>query len=515
MSMLELHGVTRRYGGLTALSDLTLTIPTGYRHALIGTNGAGKTTVVNLIAGTIRPSSGRIVLDGRTITHTGVTRRARHGIGRTWQHPAILRPLTVAENVALAVTPSTAPSILPAWTKLTTAARVRRHQLRDRVAAALDRVGLLADADRTAGELSYGQQRFLELGVVLAANPRLLLLDEPSAGLDPHDVDRLGDLITNLPADVTVLLIDHRLDLIWRTATTVTALDQGHHLATGTPAQIRANDEVQRAYLTGGTTPPPARVARTVRAADCSPLLRVDALRADYDGAPVLRGVDVHVDAGEVVAVLGRNGTGKSTLLSSIAGLHRSATADRMLLDGVVVPTDPYRAAALGVAVVPQTRRLFTGLTVQDHLRGAAAVARPAGTRQRWTTGDVFTLFPRLRERLHHRAGQLSGGEQQMLAVARALLINPRLLLLDEPTEGLAPAVIDALAATVGVIAARGVGILLAEQHLQFVAQLADRFVVLEHGYIAMTAPVAGLGDPAHRGRLDALLGVQPVGSPT
>nr|BFE56467.1 ATP-binding cassette domain-containing protein [Dactylosporangium thailandense] len=526
MSTLELHGLTRRYGALTALHDLTLTVEAGARHALIGTNGAGKTTVVNLIAGTVRPTGGRIVLDGRTITHTGVTARARLGIGRTWQHPAVLRPLTAAENVALALTPTILPGSagkrgLPGWPRpfgqgssptrpWLAAGRRRRQLLRDRIAVALDRVGLLADADRPAGELSYGRQRFLEIGIVLAANPRLLLLDEPSAGLDPHDVDRLADLISTLPEQVTVLLIDHRLDLVWHVAATVTALDQGRHLTTGTPAQVRADEAVQRAYLTGGTTPPPPRTACPGRTAAPARLLHVNGLHAVYDGAPVLRGIDLHVDAGEAVAILGRNGAGKSTLLSAIAGLHPSVTARSVFLDGVAVPADPHRAAALSIGIVPQTRRLFTGLTVQDHLRAAAAVARPPGTLPRWTVGDVLTRFPRLRDRLRHQPAELSGGEQQMLALARALLTNPRLLLLDEPSEGLAPAIVAELTATVGALAEAGMGVLLAEQHLHLVAQVADRIVVLDHGRAALSVTAAERDEPHLRERLAALAGLAP-----
>ncbi|MET7397371.1 ATP-binding cassette domain-containing protein [Dactylosporangium sp. NPDC005572] len=485
MTMLELHELTRRYGGLTALDGLTLTVEAGARHAVIGPNGAGKTTLVNLIAGTVRPSGGRIVVDGRAVTRHGVARRARAGIGRTYQHPAVPAPLTVAETVALAV---------PA-----------RAGRRDRVAAVLDEAGLLPNADRPAGQLPYGQQRVLELATVLARRPRLLLLDEPSAGLDQADVDRLARLLAGLPGHVTVLLIDHRLDLVWRVATTVTVLDLGRHLRTADPAIIRADAAVQEAYL-GATDPAQPRTTR--HATTGAQVLTVVGLDAHHGGAPVLHKIALHISGGEIVGVLGRNGAGKSTLLTSIAGLHRARTPHSVHLAGQPVPREPGGAAALGIAIVPQHRRLFTGLTVAEHLH-SAATRPPAGQApRRWSVADVVALFPRLRERLGHRAGQLSGGEQQMLAIARAVLTGPRLLLLDEPSEGLAPAIVAELAAAVGVLAEAGIAVLLAEQHLHLVARLADQIEVLDHGRVALSVDTAEYDEPELRNQLAGLAGL-------
>ncbi|WP_433616975.1 ATP-binding cassette domain-containing protein [Dactylosporangium sp. CA-139114] len=489
--MLELHELTRRYGGLTALDELTLTVDTGAKHAVIGPNGAGKTTVVNLIAGTVRPSAGRIIVDARTITGHGVARRARAGIGRTYQHPALPAPLTVAETIALAI---------PA----------RAGRL-DQVAVILDQAGLLPDADRRVGELPYGRQRVLELATVLARRPRLLLLDEPSAGLDQPEIDRLAELLAALPGNVTVLLIDHHLDLVWRAATTVTVLDRGRHLRTADPATIRADAAVQHAYLgvTDVHNAAPSRPARPGHHVTTGPqLLTVEDLDADHGGAPVLHQVTVHAGSGEIVGVLGRNGAGKSTLLNSIAGLHRTRTQHSVHLAGRPVPADPGGAAALGIAIVPQHRRLFAGLTVAEHLHSAATRPPVADAPRRWSVTDTLTLFPRLGERLGHRAGQLSGGEQQMLAIARAVLTGPRLLLLDEPSEGLAPVIVAELAATFGVLADAGIAVLLAEQHLHLVAQLADRIEILDHGRVALSVTTAEHDEPALRDQLAALAGL-------
>ncbi|RKR88415.1 ABC-type sugar transport system ATPase subunit [Micromonospora pisi] len=474
MSLLQLQDLGRDYHGVRALSDLTLDISTGARHAIIGPNGAGKTTLLNLIAGTSRPTSGRVLLDGHDITRLGAAARARRGIGRTWQHPALFPRLTAHANVALAVTRHT-PGGGRRWLRapLRPIVNAAAH-------AALDQVGLTAHVNTVAGRLPYGQRRLLELAIVLAARPRLMLLDEPSAGLSPHDIDQLVTTVRALPTDVTVMLIDHHLELVWAIADTVTVLDHGQHLATGSPEDLRANQRVQAAYL-GAKAPPAAPT--TTRANRKPVLLRVRGLRVGYQGAPVLNDFDLDVAEGEVLAILGRNGAGKTTLLNTLAGLLTPVPPTLIDLAGTRLDlAQPHRIARAGVALVPQGRRLFD-LSVAEHLTAAAAAAAVGGTtpgRRPWTRDDVLRLLPPLRHRLLHPAVQLSGGEQQMLALARALLTNPRLLLLDEPSEGLAPATVTQLGQIVQTVARQGFTVLIAEQNTALAAHVADRTVLLD-----------------------------------
>ncbi|WP_432975031.1 ATP-binding cassette domain-containing protein [Dactylosporangium sp. CA-233914] len=495
-SMLRLDGVSRRFGGLTALHEISLDLPAGARHAVIGPNGAGKSTLLNLIAGTLAPTTGTIVVDGRDVTRLPARLRARHGVGRSFQHPAVFRRLPVVANLALAVMPG--PDDIPGPRDADGGARV------------LDAVGLTEYHSVPAGQLPYGLQRRLELAMALARRPRLLLLDEPSAGLDPGQIDRLTTLLANLDAQTTVLLVDHHLDLIWSLAQTVTVLHHGRHLATGTPDQVRADPAVRDAYLNPGGHP--AATARPApRTAPGPVLLRVRQLRAGYHGAPVLDGIDLDVHDGEAVAVLGRNGAGKTTLLDTIAGLHPAQGRTRIEWAGRPLPTRrPHLPARAGIALVPQGRRIFTGLTVREHLVCASgAGGRTAATPgQGWTVERVLDLLPGLGTRLHHPAQRLSGGEQQMLALARALLTQPRLLILDEPTEGLAPAIIAQLTDALLQLVGDGLAILVAEQNLAMATALADRLVVLDHGRIAMTATAGDLTQDGPRQRLHALLGV-------
>ena len=488
--LLALDQVTHRFGGLTAVDDLTWEIPTGARHAVIGPNGAGKSTLLHLVAGSLNPTQGRVQFDGHDITRLGPAAHARLGIGRTWQHPAVFTHLTVADHLALA----------------------RHHTSNNggvRVGELLEHAGLHPRATTAAGHLPYGQQRLLEVVTALAAAPRLLLLDEPSAGLDEDERTHLADLITGLPPEVTVVIVDHDLDLVWRLADTVTVLDAGHHLTSGTPAQVRDDPGVKRIYL-GDDHADTRRVPVARSAEPAGPaLLRVCELRAGYHGAPVLTGVNLDLAAGQVLAILGRQGAGKTTMINAIAGLRRPWPPTTITLDGRQLPPgDAHRAATAGLAVVPQGRRLFAPLTVFEHLRLAEHHARrqasSSGSRQRrWSHAEILALFPALAARLRHRADQLSGGEQQMLAIARALLGNPRVLLLDEPVEGLAPTIRTQIAAVLRRVADEGLAIAVAEPNRQVTGHIADQIVVLTAGGAALCAPA----DTVTQADLDALLG--------
>jgi branched-chain amino acid transport system ATP-binding protein len=491
--LLHLDAVSRRFGGVDALQALDLDVAAGSRHAVIGPNGAGKTTLLNLIAGSLRPTSGRIIFDGQDITRVSAPARARGGVGRTFQHPAIFGRLTVAANLTLALN------------------RTTRNELAGEAARLLDEAGLTEYADMPARRLPYGLRRRLELAMVLAGRPRLLLLDEPSAGLDPDETARLSQLLAAQAGDdVTMLLVDHNLDLVWSLAHTVTVLHHGRHLVTADPDTIRADPQVQTAYLTTGDQPPPP--ARPDASSAGPALLRVRQLRSGYHGAPVIDGVDLDIHHGEAVAVLGRNGAGKTTLLNTLAGLLTPWPGSHIELAGhPLIGCRPHNVARAGIAVVPQGRRLFGPLTVAEHLTCAATTHRrtPAAPKgPPWTVDRVLALLPALAERAQQPAHRLSGGEQQMLALARALLTNPQLLVLDEPSEGLAPAITTQLATSLSELVADGLAVLVAEQNLALATAVADRLLVLDRGRIAMAHPTGQLNEPPHRHRLHRLLGV-------
>jgi branched-chain amino acid transport system ATP-binding protein len=229
-------------------------------------------------------------------------------------------------------------------------------------------------------------------------------------------------------------------------------------------------------------------------------LLRVEALTAGYGPAVVVQDVSLALEAGRSLAVLGRNGTGKTTLLNTLIGVTRRH-AGRIVLDGRdITALPPHRRAAAGVGWVPQERNIFKSLTVDENL---GAVARPGP----WTVARVYAMFPRLAERKANLGNQLSGGEQQMLAFGRALVLNPKLLLLDEPLEGLAPIVVEELLRSIArVVRDEGISAIIVEQNPRLILPITEHAVVLDRGRIVHAAPSAEL--LAHGARLDGWLGV-------
>jgi branched-chain amino acid transport system ATP-binding protein len=241
---LAIDTVHLSYGCLPAVDGVSLTVPVGGRHAIIGPNGAGKTTLLNIVAGLIHPDHGAVRLDGQDITRHGPAWRSRAGVGRIHQRPAVWGSLTAMENVVVA-----------GWRQhggfraIPTRSRYRTN-LTEPAARSLAQIDLMDSAGVPAGSLSHGQRRRLEIAMALAGNPRLLLLDEPAAGLSPAEVDRLADVLRGLPPDVSVLLIEHHLELVNALADTVTMMKDGRVVVTGTPAEVQASVAATEAYVT-------------------------------------------------------------------------------------------------------------------------------------------------------------------------------------------------------------------------------------------------------------------------
>ena len=243
MALLEVDGLRKRFGGVVATDGVSLTAEQGELHALIGPNGAGKTTFVHQLSGALAPDAGRIVFAGRDVTRLPCHERVRLGLARSYQITSIFRRFTVIDNVVLAVQARSGSS-LAFWRP-----RSRETALFDEARRLVDQVGLGARAGTLAGNLAHGEQRQLEVGLALATNARLLLLDEPMAGQGPEESERMIALIGRLKGALTVLLIEHDMDAVFRLADRISVLVNGRIIATGTPGEIRANGEVRRAYL--------------------------------------------------------------------------------------------------------------------------------------------------------------------------------------------------------------------------------------------------------------------------
>jgi len=240
---LQTKNLCHSFGGLTVTRDVTLTLEEGARTALIGPNGAGKTTLVNLLSGALRPQSGEIFMDDRSIVNLPQYARARSGIVRTFQVSRLFKELTVAENIEIAVL-QRHRAAMQWWPS-----RKRTAQVHEEVYETLDLLGLRPNASRTVGQLALGEQRLAEIALALAMRPQVLLLDEPAAGVPQGESGRIMDAIKSLPKDLSVLLIEHDMDLVFRFASRIIVLVAGAVMAEGAPREIAANEQVKQIYF--------------------------------------------------------------------------------------------------------------------------------------------------------------------------------------------------------------------------------------------------------------------------
>jgi branched-chain amino acid transport system ATP-binding protein len=246
MAILQTESLTKSFGALAAVSDVSLSIEAGTLHSIIGPNGAGKTTLFNLLTGTFPPTSGRIMLDGRDITGTPAERVAHLGLARSYQRTTVFPAFSLLDNVWVA-----AFATGKSWQGLIWRRTERYPEVTERARQALSDVGLLAKAKVPAREISHGEQRQLELAIALAAAPRVLLLDEPAAGLSPDETRKMVSLVRTLKGRYTIVLIEHKIDIIMSVSDRISVMHFGSLIAEGTPQEIQKNAEVRRAYLGG------------------------------------------------------------------------------------------------------------------------------------------------------------------------------------------------------------------------------------------------------------------------
>jgi ABC-type branched-subunit amino acid transport system ATPase component/ABC-type branched-subunit amino acid transport system permease subunit len=479
---LRVRGLGMTFGGIRAVSDLDFDAAPAAVTSLIGPNGAGKTTALNMLSGFYAPSSGRVALDGRELQGMAAFRVARHGIARTYQTSQLFGSLAVLDNVALATARGRLGMPLARGSFASPAHRQHARAL-------LEFCGYRGDPALPAGGLAHVDRRLVEIARALAADPDVLLLDEPAAGLSREDKEGLARLLRRIAdAGVSVVVVEHDMTLVMGISDHIVVLDAGRRLATGTPAQIQADPAVRQAYLGEGVGA--LRTSRAGRRAPGHEMLGVGELVAGYGADPVLHGIDLQVREGEMVALLGANGAGKSTLMRTLAGLHR-ASAGGVHFEGRPLDSLPAEAIVkLGVVLVPEGRQVFPDLSVLDNIR-LGAFLRPRDSAAR--VQAMLDRFPRLRERLHQRAGLLSGGEQQMLALARGLMAQPSILLLDEPSLGLAPKVIAELFESLDALREQRMTLLLVDQMAGLALALADRAYVMEAGRIVAQGAAADI----------------------
>jgi ABC-type branched-subunit amino acid transport system ATPase component/ABC-type branched-subunit amino acid transport system permease subunit len=476
------------FGGVKAVADVTFAAEPGRITSLIGPNGAGKSTVLNLACGFYRPDQGAVRLAGLDVAGLPSHKVARAGIARTFQTTQLFAQMSVIDNVLVALRRGRLP-----WSEL-----VSPERDAERVAAAeslIAFVGYTGTLDRPAGALAHVDKRLVEIARALALEPAVLALDEPAAGLDAADTRRLGELLRKVAASgVIVLLVEHDMKLVMSVSDHVVVLDAGQKIAEGKPAEVARNSRVLEAYL--GEARHAVRDRAALLPADARPLLATERLASGYGGLEVIQGIDLEVRQGELVAVLGANGAGKSTLMRALAGLNRPVGGTVLLLGKRVELYTASRIVRDGLVLVPEGRQVFPELSVVDNVRLGAYARTSADVALR--ADRLIDRFPQLRARRDQRAGLLSGGEQQMLAIARGLVARPAVLMLDEPSLGLAPMLVERLYDLLAELREEGTTILLVDQMAALALSVADRAYVLQSGTIRQSGPAAQLrADPA------------------
>jgi branched-chain amino acid transport system permease protein len=485
MSLLRAEGVTVQFGGNLAVDDVDLDVPAGAITGLIGPNGAGKTTLFNVLCGLQKSVRGRVELDGEDLTGQPPYRRARRGLARTFQRLETFSLLSVRENVLAGA------EFRSRWADDDTPVEVVAHEL-------ITKLGLQDVAHERVDALPTGRARLVEVARALSSRPRVLLLDEPSSGLNETETDELAVVLRELAGDgLAVLMVEHDMNLVMGHCSHIEVLDFGRIIAAGEPEAIQSNPRVQEAYLgseraegrderRGVSTGP-----RAERPAQQAPVVAVRDVCAGYGEFDVIEGVDLSVDSGEVFALLGPNGAGKTTTLRVIAGLVTPTSGSVELCGRDMVGADASALARAGLCMIPEGRGIFPNLSVRENLR----MVTLAGTSMSDVEATAYGRFPRLGERRNQTAGTLSGGEQQMLAMARALTTDPALLVLDELSMGLAPIIVAELYDEVARIARDGLSILVVEQFAHEVLGVADRAAIMVRGRITKTGAPDGIAE--------------------
>jgi branched-chain amino acid transport system ATP-binding protein len=493
---LQVEQMSISFGGVQAVDHVDFMAQGGTITSIIGSNGAGKTTLLNLLAGFYRPEAGSVYLGNLDLTGKNTSEVVLAGLSRTFQTTRLFNSLSVLDNLKVGYVGDRLGNIFTAllgWQQKT------KSSLETQLIELLAFVGYQDNIHARADSLAFGDRRLVEIARALATRPQVILLDEPAAGLSEQQRKGLARLLRCLrDAGIIVILIEHDINLVMEISDRIVVLDRGRVICDDTTARVRNNQRVLEAYLGVAQNEITSPLSNST-----TPILAIENLTAGYGQLQVLQAISLEVRQGELVAVVGANGAGKTTLLKSIAQLVK-ARSGRVLFRGAnLTKLLPQQLANQGVVLIPEGRQVFTQLSVMDNLRLGAFQRQDAQIGK--DIDLMLERFPALKPLLKQPAGLLSGGEQQMLAIARGLMAKPQVLLLDEPSLGLAPQLVATLYATLASLCEEGISILLVDQIAQLAFAVAHRLYILETGKIIQT----GTPDELKRdsAMIDAYLG--------
>lgn len=497
-ALFEVAAIAKTYAGVRALKGVSFELRRGEVHALVGENGAGKSTLIKIVTGAVTPDSGTLVIAGKEVRHNEPALAHSLGIAAIYQQPSLFPHLTVAENIASALEKRSS------WRRIDWGARNRQ------AAELLDRIGAAIDPERLAGTLSMPEQQLVEIAKALGSGAKILIMDEPTASLTDHEVDRLLQVITALRAQgAGIVYISHRLDEIFAIADRITVLRDGESIATRDRAEI---DRAALVQMMAGRTVTVVFPKRDVPLGNVA--LEVRNLSSKPAG---LSNVSLTLRQGEILGLAGLIGSGRTELAETIFGL-RQADAGEILLNGQKVRIgSPRDAIDARLAYVPEDRRRH-GVVLEMPISANASLAS-LGTisRRGWILRsrerDLAERYVRQLDiktpSLNVDAGALSGGNQQKLALARWLATRPSVLILDEPTQGVDIAAKAEIHSLMVELAERGLAILMISSELPEIVGMSDRIAVMHSGTIVGVLPRA---EATPQAILSLALGHTPTG---
>ncbi|OJF15247.1 sugar ABC transporter ATP-binding protein [Couchioplanes caeruleus] len=471
-AVLEVRDVTKSFGAVAAVQGVSFPLYAGEAHALVGENGAGKSTIVKMLAGVHRPDTGTLVVDGERTEFAGPADAKAAGIAVIYQEPTLFPDLSVAENIAMGNQP------------LTRLRQIDRRAMHVNAARLFARLGVQVDPARPARGLSIADQQLVEIAKALSAEARVLVMDEPTAALSGVEVDRLFAVTRALRDEgAAIVFISHRFEEITALCQRVTIMRDGRHVCTEPVGELTVDDMIRRMVGRDLSTLYPkqeATIGETV--------LEVEGLSREG----VFRDVGFTVRAGEIVALAGLVGAGRSEVMQAVFGVDRYDRGTVRFLGRGLKPGSPRASMAAGMGLVPEDRRqqgLIIELSIARNvtLPRSRALARLGllfgGAERReaahWTR-QLQTRFGRLSDPV----GTLSGGNQQKIVLAKWLATGPKLLIVDEPTRGIDVGTKAEVHRLLSALAARGLAVVMVSSELPEVLGMADRIIVLREGHV-------------------------------
>lgn len=529
MAELSIKNLSISFGGLQALTNVSLDVKKNSFVGLMGPNGAGKTTLVNCISRLYKPREGEIQFDGQDVLKLRGDQLPNLGISRTFQDLSFfsqIENMLVIDYLKLGqfdphqisffgsgIQNKRAVEYEKSITKKARSILDFFRQLRDHLEESQEernfpllygREGfpdLLDSEHYPIGSLSFAWRRRLDLARALACDPRLLLLDEPAQGLAPSEIENLGKTLKFIQSEfgVSALIVEHNVETLMKISDNVVVMDHGRVIANGAPENIRQNQDVIDIYLGRKSESDIAKRPSSLLKIGAKdpliskssvPLLEVKKMDLFYGSAQALFSVSLKFYTKQITSILGTNGSGKSTLLKAISGAVKPSFGE-ILFRGQALPLGwPEIVNERGIQYVPQGHMIFTELTVLENLRIGSFSLEKKGGKLSAGLEKVFHYFPDLKDLQSFQAASLSGGQRQMLAMAQALISNPVLLLLDEPSLGLSPKLVENIFDIIqNINAVEDCSIVLVEQNTKKALEISDYIFMMSSGVLIAEGP--------------------------